>query len=105
MEHTPNRAVVRRPSSIYRWGVFDRRVRNQLVISGKGSMSTLSATISEEYTQRYEALLRATNAIGTCCDCDTTADVLLEALREVIPFDYLQLVAFESDTRAVEWHL
>src|SRR5580700_7726336 len=68
-------------------------------------MSTLSATISEEYTQRYEALLRATNAIGTCSDCDTAADVLIEALREVIPFDYLQLVTFESDTAAIEWHL
>src|SRR4030081_1803967 len=68
-------------------------------------MSTLSATLSQEYTQRYEALLRATNAIGTCSDCDAAADVLLEALREVIPFDHLELVAFEHDTSAVSWHL
>jgi formate hydrogenlyase transcriptional activator len=68
-------------------------------------MSTLSVTISDEYTQRYEALLRATNAIGTCCDCDSAADVLLQALREVVTFDYLQLVAFESDTTAIAWHL
>ncbi|MGB8986098.1 MAG: GAF domain-containing protein, partial [Candidatus Sulfotelmatobacter sp.] len=68
-------------------------------------MSTLSATISEEYTQRYEALLRATNAIGTCSDCDAAADVLVQALREVIPFDYLQLIAFENGTQTVEWHL
>src|ERR1700732_4687937 len=68
-------------------------------------MSTLSATISEEYTQRYEALLRATNSIGTCIDCDAAADVLVQALHEVVPFDYLQLIAFESDTRTVAWHL
>src|ERR1700693_2144630 len=68
-------------------------------------MSTLSATISEDYTQRYEALLRAANAIGTCSDCDTAADVLVKTLLEVVPFDYLQLIAFESDTRTVEWHL
>jgi formate hydrogenlyase transcriptional activator len=68
-------------------------------------MSTLSATISEEYTQRYEALLRATNSIGTCTDCDAAADVLVQALHEVVPFDYLQLIAFESDTRTVAWHL
>ena len=68
-------------------------------------MSTLSATISEEYTQRYEALLRATNAIGTCSDCDAAADVLVQALREVIPFDYLQLIAFENDTTTAAWHL
>src|SRR5712671_7774503 len=68
-------------------------------------MSTLSVTISEEYTQRYEALLRATNAIGTCSDCDAAADMLVKTLLEVVPFDYLQLVAFESDTRTVAWHL
>ena len=68
-------------------------------------MSALSATISEEYTQRYEALLRATNAIGTCSDCDAAADMLVRALRDVITFDYLQLVVFENETRTVEWHL
>ncbi|MGC2404048.1 MAG: sigma 54-interacting transcriptional regulator [Acidobacteriaceae bacterium] len=68
-------------------------------------MGTLAATISETYTQRYEALLRATCAIGTCSDCDAAADVLLKALLEVVPFDYLQLVAFESDAKTVGWHL
>ena len=68
-------------------------------------MSSLPVTISDEYTQRYEALLRATNAIGTCSDCDTAADVLSKTLLEVIPFDYLQLVSFESGTRTVAWHL
>ena len=68
-------------------------------------MSTLSAPIAEEYTQRYEALLRATSAIGTCNDCDAAADMLIQALREVVPFDYLQLVAFESETNTVDWHV
>jgi formate hydrogenlyase transcriptional activator len=68
-------------------------------------MGTLAAPISETYTQRYEALLRATNAIGTCSDCDAAADMLLKTLLEVVPFDYLQLVAFESDTKTVGWHL
>ncbi len=68
-------------------------------------MSTLSPALSDQYTQRYEALLRATNAIGTCTDCDAAADVLLQALNEVVHFDYLQLIAFENDTRTVAWHL
>ena len=51
-------------------------------------MSTLAAPISETYTQRYEALLRAANAIGTCSDCDAAADVLLKTLLEVVPFDH-----------------
>jgi formate hydrogenlyase transcriptional activator len=68
-------------------------------------MSTLAVTISETSTQRYEALLRAASAIGTCSDCDLAADVLVKQLLEVVPFDYLQLVAFESGTKTVEWHL
>src|SRR5258708_30281958 len=68
-------------------------------------MSALPATIAEAYTQRYEALLRATNAIGTCSDCDAAADTLVKALHEVVPFDYMQLVAFESDAAPVAWHL
>ncbi len=68
-------------------------------------MSTLSVTMSDGYTERYEALLRATNTIAACSDCDTAADALAKALHEVVPFDYLQLVAFEGDTKSVVWHL
>src|ERR1700693_1809513 len=68
-------------------------------------MSTLSPALSDQYTQRYEALLRATSAIGTCSDCDAAADALLQALQEVVNFDYLQLIAFENNTRAVAWNL
>src|SRR3984957_875541 len=68
-------------------------------------MSTLSPALSDQYTQRYEALLRATNAIGTCSDCDAAADALLQALQEVVNFDYLQLIAFENDHRTAACHL
>src|SRR5215470_484312 len=59
----------------------------------------------EAPTQRYEALIRAANAIANCRDCDTTADVLVKELREVIAFDYLQLVAFENEAKTVGWRL
>src|SRR5258708_13686704 len=68
-------------------------------------MSTLSAALSAEYTQRDEAWLGGTKVIGTCTDCDPAGDMVVKALREVIHFDYLQLVCFENDTRAVSWHL
>src|ERR1700752_3139745 len=68
-------------------------------------MSTLSATLSEPYTQRYEALVRAVNTIGTCSDCDAAGDMLVKTLLEVVPFDYLEVIAFENDTRTIEWHL
>ncbi len=56
------------------------------------------------YTERYEALVRAANAIGTCSDCDSTSSVLVEKLRDVVAFDYLQIVTFE-ESGAVAWHL
>jgi formate hydrogenlyase transcriptional activator len=68
-------------------------------------MSALQAIDLEPSTRRYEALLRAANAIARCDDCDTAADVLTKELREVIEFDYLQLVAFENGTNTVGWHL
>jgi formate hydrogenlyase transcriptional activator len=67
-------------------------------------MSAALITTSE-YTDRYEALLRATHAISSCDDCDSAGDVLLKALLEVVPFDYLHLVAFEPESDIAEWHL
>jgi len=58
-----------------------------------------------ESTERYEALIRAANALASCGDCDDAADLLVKELHSVIPFDYLQIVAFEHDTDAIGWHL
>lgn len=55
--------------------------------------------------ERYVALLRAANAIATCTDCSTASDALITELREVTPFDYLELVAFDHDTGAPDWYL
>ncbi|MGD1021897.1 MAG: GAF domain-containing protein [Candidatus Sulfotelmatobacter sp.] len=69
------------------------------------ALNVFPVTSAVGHTQRYEALLRATNAIGTCSDCDAAGDMLVKALRDVIPFDYLELVAFENETRTVAWHM
>ena len=68
-------------------------------------MSATSAIGLQTPTQRYEALLRAANAIASCSDCDTAADILITELREVIAFDYLRIVAFDRETNAVGWQL
>jgi len=68
-------------------------------------MNALAAIELEVPTQRYEALIRAANAIANCSDCDSTADVLIKELHDVIEFDYLQLVAFENGTSIVGWRL
>jgi formate hydrogenlyase transcriptional activator len=64
--------------------------------------ATISPRIEE---QRYLALLRAANAIATSSDCSTASDTLVRALREVTPFDYLHVVAFDKNTNAACWSL
>jgi formate hydrogenlyase transcriptional activator len=55
--------------------------------------------------ERYLALLRAANAIATCTDCSAASDTLSKKLREVTPFDWLHVVAFDKETNAPAWHL
>jgi len=64
-----------------------------------------AAELFEAPRERYEALVRAANALASCGDCDHAADVLVEELRGIIPFDYLQFAAFEHGTNAVGWQL
>src|SRR5215469_7146723 len=55
--------------------------------------------------QRYLALLRAANAIATSSDCNSASNTLVRSLREVTPFDYLHVVAFNKDTNVACWSL
>src|SRR4029077_11602349 len=66
-------------------------------------MATLARFAPTNQTARYEALLRAGRSIATCNDCENAGNELSRQLREIVPFDYLQVVSFNSDTGAVEW--
>ena len=59
----------------------------------------------EMRAQRHAALLRAASMIANCNDCDSTADVLVKELGEVISFDYLHVVAFENETNTAKWQM
>jgi formate hydrogenlyase transcriptional activator len=67
-------------------------------------MSTLSEMKAPTQVDRYEALLRMAKAMSACCNCDSAADALERELGQVVPTDYLQLVAFEN-TGAVSWQI
>jgi formate hydrogenlyase transcriptional activator len=69
------------------------------------AVNVFPVTPAEGHAERYEALLRAASLIGTCSDCDAAGEMLVKALGDVVAFDYLQLVAFENETRTVAWHL
>jgi formate hydrogenlyase transcriptional activator len=68
-------------------------------------MVTATPTFPKVEEERYQALLRAANAIATCRDCDAVADTLLVQLHEVTTFDYLHLVAFTKETNLSCWSL
>jgi len=55
--------------------------------------------------ERYLALLRTTSAIANCTECSTALDTLASHLREVTPFDYLHLVAFDKEIHEPCWSL
>ena len=66
------------------------------------------ATKAEIYPQveeeRYLALLRAASAIANS-DCSNAFDTLTDRLRDVTPFDYLHLVAFDDGMKNPAWEL
>lgn len=67
------------------------------------------ATEAEIYPQveeaRYLALLRAASAIANSHCPSSAFDTLTAGLRDVTPFDYLHLVAFDEGTRNPTWYL
>src|ERR1700686_2370145 len=68
-------------------------------------MATLARIIPINQTARYEALLRAGRSIATCNDCENAGNELSRQLREIVSFDYLQVVSFSGETDAIEWQL
>lgn len=68
-------------------------------------MATAASLFPRIEEERYLALLRAANAIATCSDCHTASETMVRELREVTPFDFLHLVAFDRETDAPAWSL
>jgi formate hydrogenlyase transcriptional activator len=65
-------------------------------------MLTASVTPKVE-EERYLALLRTANAIATAGDCGSASDTLVKKLRDVTPFDFLHLAAFDKKTDELCW--
>src|SRR5215469_16657845 len=67
-------------------------------------MSASAQAASQSQNGRYEALLRAAQSIAACHDCDSTANCLASKLHDVVDFDYLQVLAFDTDAGTL-WQL
>jgi formate hydrogenlyase transcriptional activator len=68
-------------------------------------MSTELQTESGTGAQRYEALLRISEALSTCREPEELTRVLADQLRELIRFDYLDVLVFKENSNEVEWHV
>jgi formate hydrogenlyase transcriptional activator len=55
--------------------------------------------------QRYEALFRISEALSACGEPEELSRILAERLREVIPFDHLDVLVFKENSTEVEWHV
>lgn len=67
-------------------------------------MATRAEIHPQVEEERYLALLRAASAIANS-NCSNAFDTLTARLRDVTPFDYLHLVAFDDATKSPAWYL
>jgi formate hydrogenlyase transcriptional activator len=68
-------------------------------------MDTVQGIQRVASVERYHALLRVTRAIAACDGCDELTETFTRKLREVVPLDYLQFVAFDHEARKPTWRL
>jgi formate hydrogenlyase transcriptional activator len=55
-------------------------------------------------TQRYEAVLRISEALFACRQPEELARILADQLGEVLSFDHLDVVVFKENPEEIEWH-
>src|ERR1700722_4856616 len=53
--------------------------------------------------QRLEALFRISEALSACREPEELSRVLAEQLREVVPFDHLDVLVFKENSKEIEW--
>jgi formate hydrogenlyase transcriptional activator len=54
--------------------------------------------------ERYEALLRISEALSSCGEPEGMTRVLADQLRGLISFDHLDVLIFKEDSNEIEWH-
>jgi hypothetical protein len=50
-----------------------------------------------------EAVLRISETLSACRQPEELTEILAEQLDEVLPFDYLEIVAFKENSKDIEW--
>ena len=67
-------------------------------------MSAEPRLSSGSAAERYEALLRISEALATCSEPEELARVLADQLNGVIHFDHLIVLLFNENSDELQWH-
>src|SRR5262249_38715792 len=68
------------------------------------AMSTDLRLASGSASQRYEALLRISEALSACCEPEELSRVLADQLDGVINFDHPDWPVLKENPEEIEWH-
>jgi formate hydrogenlyase transcriptional activator len=68
-------------------------------------MGTDSQLALRTDARRYEALFRISEAFSACREPEELSQVLVDQLRELISFDYLDVLVFKENSNEVEWRV
>lgn len=55
-------------------------------------------------TQRYEAVLRISDGLSSCCEPEELAKTLADQLGEFLQFDSLDVLVLKENSKEIEWH-
>ena len=67
-------------------------------------MSTAAATLAEINKQRYDAVLRISEALSACTRPEELAKILAEQLGQVLPFEHLGVIVLKENSNEIEFH-
>jgi formate hydrogenlyase transcriptional activator len=70
----------------------------------ESDMSTAAVTLAEINKQRYDAVLRISEVLSAGAQPEELAKILAEQLRQVIPFELLDIVVFKENSNEIEYH-
>src|SRR5690349_6677989 len=67
-------------------------------------MSTDLRLASGSTAERYEALLRISEALSACGEPEELSRILADQLNGVIHFDHLHVLVLKENSKEVEWY-
>ena len=68
-------------------------------------MNTGTPSSPASNTQRYEAVLRISEALSACREPEELARVLADQLSEFLSFDHLDVMVLKEGSTEIEWHV